>query len=199
MFNQATCVVHLHTAAVRASIVFDNGEQLEDITLDGDTSYSRAISGLELQHGSSISSITFIDSEESNEHMHVKEGADYTPTQDTLATNSVGGVGMKAYASSHWDPLPSLPTSVCQDPSKALLSELNTASVLRKYDNLMPLSSMEREKVKEVQVAMRERNKNRNNSYVFGVRREQSTLEAEKEFAKHEALQVCEGRIGSGV
>jgi hypothetical protein len=178
---------------VSANIWFENGECLEGVSLEGDASYASSIGGLEQQHKSRVSRVIFNDSAE--EESEATATADTSFTTDTTTTR-----GLLEFASSRWDSLPSV-SAMCQDTNtSSLLTEIKLETVLQRYTNLIPLSSMERSSLAEVKESMRQNYKGKSSSEQrssrpaamlgFGRSVEGTAPAVDQDIVKHQALQV---------
>lgn len=198
------CLVRIYSAAVSANIKFENGECLEGLMLEGGESYSSSMKELEEQHKSRVCSVVFNDSQ-NEEDEGSGEGEDtFTPFSSTYSPeeeeeedrNTGGGRGLRAYASSPWD---SVPTVNNQQTTNPLLKEMNLATVLQRYENLMPIMAMERASIAEVKESMRHNSSSRgghlNYPSTAASRPSSESImspAADQEIEKHQAIQVIQ-------
>jgi hypothetical protein len=195
---------------VGANIWFENGECLEGVTLDGGASYDSSVNMLQEEHKSPVLRIVFNDSREETIQEVDSSSSPLTstitttafhsdPTSDSSSQTDKSGDGLLSFASSRWDSLPPV-TKDFHTIKSALLTEMNLQTVLKRYENIVPVAAMERSHIAEVKEVMRQQYKGSYGSQQPNMARSRTVLgfgsqesesgPVDQEIEKHQALQV---------
>ena len=105
--------------------------------------------------------------------------------------------GLEAFASSLWDTVDSVTSHNQETPKNSLLREITSETVLKRYENFIPVVSVDRSRVEEVREGMRRNNRGSTQStsslqLPFSRKPSAESTFQESDFAieKHQALQV---------
>ena len=171
--------------AVNVNVVFGNGECLEDVSFEGNVPYPAMIQMLEEKYQSKVCKISFSDCEET-----VDSEENDAKIFDEVALNTVSSNGLEGFASSCWDPLPSV-TDEGPETQNPLLVEITKETVVKRYENISLKAAMERSRIDDVRESMR---LNNNSGYQLGIPSEQTKHDSKPaafhDDVKNEVLQV---------